>query len=138
MPVFIVTAVARFCLGHFGCDSKYASPSGSFQTIEGVQPLPRRLVQRDHDAVLFQVRTDAQHMREGALGNHEVAGRIAVMSDDNRQPLSPEIVRDLVNLAIFGYLEPILPAGRDDRGVQRVFNPGLQSGIEERELPHLF
>ena len=60
---------------------------------------------------------------------------VAALGHHDRQALPQEVVGNLIDLGVAGGREPRVLPRRDDRRVYRVVDPGLEGGVQERELP---
>ena len=126
----VVTAVLRLrrqaTLGY----GERAKTGGPLVTHHRLQRRARGVVERHILAAPAQRRAYRENLGERALGDHP-GGLGPGFGDDDRQPATQEVVRDLVELAHVTDGGSVLGSGSLDRGVERVGDARLERRVEE-------
>ena len=100
------------------------------------QALALGLIERHRLAVSRHIAAAIEHGVEGALGDDPVPARVVLGNDHDGQALAQEIVGDLVDLGHRAQLQAPFLGVADDRGIERVVDPRLQRGIDQRQAAH--
>src|SRR6185369_15508163 len=90
-----------------------------------------RRIQRYFDAAELKRRAGVEHVRERTLGDDEMLRWVTLFGYDDGEAAAKEVIWDFVDLRVSVCRQPGALARGNDRGIERVFDAGLEGGIEK-------